>query len=233
MARGSSQAGRARVSFAAWPAEGGERGESPAETRLPGAWEVRRALAVDSPAGRWPRIALGVGLATILAAIVALVAPWPHRVLAVDLVMVLSPLAASAACFGARKASAPGGRATWLLVGIGALLATLGQALSARAELGGQVLVFPSPAFPLFIAFHIAFAEGAILALRPAHEPRLALEIALDGLLVLLAASALVLRFILDPPLTQGWISLPQAVAMLLGQFAVAASLFFVALLVF
>lgn len=156
-----------------------------------------------------------------------------YQAVAGDMTMVLAPLAASAACLGARRAAAPGGRATWLLIGIGAILAALGQTLSARAELVHIYASFPSPAFLLVIAFHISFAEGAILALRPSHEPRLALEIALDGLLVLLGVSALVLRFVLDAPMSQGWLPLSQGVAMLLGEFAVAASLFFVALLVF
>jgi acyl dehydratase len=116
---------------------------------------------------------------------------------------------------------------------VGSILASLGQALSGRAELLGQLIAFPSIGFHLLVAFHLAFAEGAILALRPAQEPRLAVEIALDGLLVLLGTSAVVLRFVLEGPLFHGWLTLSEVVAMLVGQFAVGGSLLFVALLVF
>lgn len=155
------------------------------------------------------------------------------RILMGQLVMVLAPLAAASACMGARTAAPPEARATWLLLAIGATLAAGGQAIYARALLLEQFVVFPSMAFHLTVAFHFAFAEGAILALRPAHEGRLAAEIALDGLLVLLAASAVVLRVALDPSLSAGLLDSADVVAVLLGQIAVSASLLFVTLLVF
>lgn len=222
--------------------------DSPAELAVPGTrgvrtsrgatpFEIRElvgAFTPDSPGGVWTRLAVLLAGAALVAGLVALLPLTSGvRSLAGDLMMVLAPLSASAACLGARMTSAPGGRTTWLLISGGALLAALGQALVARAEMSHVFVSFPSASFLLFVAFHVAFAEGAILALRPAHEPRLALEIALDGLLVLLAASVLVLRFILDQPLSRGWVTLPQGAAMLLGQLAVAGSLFFVALLVF
>lgn len=195
--------------------------------------EALRAFRPGSPGGRWTVLALalvaGAGAAT--ASLPAL--PLHLRPFGGHLVMVLAPLAAAAAGLGAREAAAPEGRATWLLLSLGSLLAALGQALWARAELLEQYVAFPSMGFHLVVAFHLAFAEGAILALRPAHEGRLAAEIALDGILVLLGASALVLRLALDEPLSRGLLGLPQVVAVLIGQMAVAASLLFVALLVF
>lgn len=196
--------------------------------------ELVGAFAPGSPGGVWARLAVLLAVAAFVSGVAALLPldPGP-RMLAGDLVMVLAPLSASAACMGARMTAVPGGRTTWLLIAGGAFLAAVGQALAGRAEMSHLFVSFPSASFLLFVGFHIAFAEGAILALRPAHEPRFALEIALDGLLVLLGASVLVLRFILDQPLARGWVTLPQGAAMLLGQFAVAGSLFFVALLVF
>ena len=44
-------------------------------------------------------------------------------------------------------------------------------AASARAELGATFLPFPSPAFYLFIAFHIAFAEAVKNAINDALAP--------------------------------------------------------------
>ncbi len=196
---------------------------------------LRRAIVGPSPAREWLRAALLLEVAAALLGGVALAHPTAplYRQVAEEGTTMLAALAASAACLAARSTAAPGGRATWLLVALGAMLVALGQGLSARIELVHLYAGFPSAAFFLFVAFHLAFAEGAILALRPSREPRLAVEIALDGLLVLLAVSALVLRFLLDAPLAQGWLPLSQGVAMLLGEFAVTASLFFVALLVF
>jgi hypothetical protein len=201
---------------------------------VPSVGELRRAFADDARGAGWARTALVLAVSGLLAGLSLLVpGAGVHHEMADDLLMVLTPLSASAACLGARRTATAGGRATWLLIAVGAMLAALAQGLSARAEFVHIFLNFPSAAFLLFVAFHIAFAEGAILALRPAHDLRLSFEIALDGLLVLLGASALVLRFVLDAPLTQGWLPWSQGVAMLLGEFAVAASLFFTALLVF
>ena len=194
--------------------------------------ELARAFARSSPGGRWPRIAVGLAGGAGLAALGLAVLPSYLAPLAGGLVLVLAALASASACLGAREAASPEGRATWLLLGIGALLAAMGQALYARSELQGLYVAFPSMGFHLLVAFHLAFAEGAVLALRPAHEGRLAAEIALDGILVLLGASALVLRFVLDEPLSLGLLGLPQVVAILVGQTAVTASLLFVCLLV-
>jgi hypothetical protein len=172
-------------------------------------------------------------VACVLAAALAPLAGPDAGVILSNVVVVLAPLTASAACLGARGAADPGARTTWLLVAGGAVLAAVGHALSARADFSGAYIEFPSIQFYLLTLFHLALAEGAILALRPARDPRLALEVALDGVILLLAASALVLRFFLETPLTEGWLPLSQAAAVLLGQFSVAASLLFVGLLVF
>ena len=202
---------------------------------LLGGTDVREALQAfhpGSPGGRWSLLALGLASGAGVAAASLLGLPVHLQPVAGHFVMVLAPLAAAAASLGAREAAVPEGRATWLLLSIGSLLAGLGQAIWARAELLEQYVAFPSMGFHLVVAFHLAFAEGAILALRPAHEGRLAAEIALDGILVLLGASAIVLRMALDEPLGRGLLGLPQVVAVLIGQMAVAASLLFVALLV-
>lgn len=211
------------------PVDGGR----PAPLRSPDVREFPHVLGPASPGAGWYRYAVWLaGVAFAAAATIPLL-PAAVAPLGRNLVFVLAPLAASASCLGARAAATPAGRATWLLIAVGSILAALGQALLGRAELLGQLIIFPSIGFHLLIAFHLAFAEGAILALRPAQEPRLAIEIALDGLLVLLGTSAVVLRFVLEAPLSHGWLGLPQVVAMLVGQFAVGGSLLFVALLVF
>jgi len=194
--------------------------------------ELVLAFARTSPGGRWSRLALGLAGGAVLAVVGLVASPSYLEPLAEGMVMVLAALASASACLGAREAATPEGRATWLLLGIGAILAAMGQALYARSELLDEYVAFPSMRFHLLVAFHLAFAEGAILALRPAHEGRLAAEIALDGILVLLGASALVLRFVLDEPLSLGLVGLPQVVAILIGQTAVTASLLFVCLLV-
>lgn len=222
------------MSSAAWLAEDGAgRPAPPAARRPPDVRELRRAFGRDSPGGRWAGATILLGAAALTSALASLVLPEGTRGQALATALVLAPLAASAACFGARAAADMGGRAPWLLFGIGSMLPALGHALSSAASLRGLYLSFPSHEFHLVVLFHFAFAEGAVLALRPAQEPRLAVEIALDGLLVLLGTSLLVLVWILDEPLAQGWLTTPQAVGMLVGQFAVGASLLFAALLVF
>jgi signal transduction histidine kinase len=94
----------------------------------------------------------------------------------------------------------------------------------------------PDPLFPFFadvlvVVFHVCMAEGAIVALRPARDPRLAIEIALDGLLVLLSAAVLVANLQLDPAMVAGWLSPAEATLLLLTQIAVVGSLLFYALL--
>lgn len=194
--------------------------------------EMLRAFRAGSPGGRWSVMGLVLAGLTLAAGGAAPVLQGTAAVVVGQWAMVAAPLAAAAACFGARAAAPPEGRATWLILGIGTLLAAAGQALYARALLLDAYVAFPSVGFHLVLAFHFAFAEGAVLALRPAHEGRLAGEIALDGMLVLLGASAVVLRAALDPALTRGILDLGQATAVLVGQMAVAASLLFVALLV-
>ena len=195
--------------------------------------DLRGILRAGSPGSEWLRAARVLGVGALACAVALPFLPLYLHAGAGGVALVFAPLSAAAACMAARAHAEPGGRRTWLLIAVGAALAALGQAISARASMDLDGMVhFPSPAFVLFLAFHVLFAEGAILALRPARDPRLALEIGLDGLLVLLAASGLILRLVLDPPVVQGWLPVDEAMAMLVGQFAVAGSLLFVALLV-
>lgn len=149
-----------------------------------------------------------------------------------ELLLAAGPLGSALLAWRARERAAPDVQPTWLLVAEGSLLAFVGQAVWAfQSVVLGVLPAFPSPPYYLFLAFHVLLATGAVLALRPARTG-LGVEIGLDGALVLLAIAALVLRFVLEPPLARGDISLTQTVAMLLGQLASAGSLFFTALLV-
>lgn len=195
--------------------------------------EIARAFRAGSPGGTWSLLGAALAGGAVLAGVAGVGLRGGGNLLWTQLALVLAPLAGAAACLGARESAPSEARATWLILGIGTTLAAAGQALYARALLLDEFIAFPSLGFHLTVAFHFAFAEGAVLALRPAHEGRLAAEIALDGILLLLGASALVLRVALDPSLSSGVLELPQAVAILIGQMAVAASLLFVALLVF
>jgi hypothetical protein len=159
--------------------------------------------------------------------------PTPLRPWAGQAVLILTPLAAAHACAGSRAFAVEAARPTWLLLAVGSALAALGQAYRAWALLFERHPGFPSIDFHLLVAFHVAFAEGALLALRPAHKGRFAAEIALDGILVLLGASAIVLRFTIDEPLTRGLLTLSQAMAVVVALMAVTASLLFTALLAF
>lgn len=194
--------------------------------------EAARAFRPGSPGGSWALVGLGLAVLGVAGGLLWLVGGAGLRVFAGQWVMVLAPLAAAAACMGARRAAPDEARATWLLLGMGSMLAAGGQALHARALLLEQFVPFPSMAFHLMVAFHVAFAEAAILALRPAHEGRSAAEIALDGVIVLLAVAAVVLRTVLDPGLSQGILDPAGVVAVLVGQLAVMSTLLFAALLV-
>lgn len=196
--------------------------------------ELSRVLRERDAGGEWLRAARVVGVAALACAAGLPFLPPALGASAGSVALVLAPVSAAAACAGARARSQQGARTTWLLFALAAAVAALGQFLSTRASMALDRMVhFPSPAFVLFLVFHALLAEGSILALRPARDPRLAVEIGLDGLLVLLAAAGVTLRVVLDPPVVQGWLPLDDAVTILVGQFAVAASLLFVALLVF
>jgi len=159
--------------------------------------------------------------------------PSSARAALAGLALVLAPLGAGSACIAAWINAPREARPTWAWLTAGSVLATVGQALSARAWLSLEdVVPFPSAPFLLFVGFHICLAEGAILALRPARDQRLAIEIALDGVLVLLASAMLVLRFQLDQSVSEGWLPIEQAAGLLLGQMSVAGSLLFTGLLV-
>ena len=144
---------------------------------------------MGSAGSAWHRIALWFAVGALSSAVAGPFLPAGLAPLGRSLVQILAPLSAASACLGARAAATSAGRKTWLLLAVGATLASVGQALAVRAEVSEQFLGFHSVAFQLLVAFHLIFAGGAVLALRPAQEPRLALEIALDGLLVLLAKS--------------------------------------------
>ena len=197
---------------------------------------LRDAVGVvrgGGPERRWARVAVVLAAAAAGCQLMAHGTRGPWSTWMSDMALAMAPLAAAAACFGARRVAPPEARTPWLLIGAGSALAALGHAASSGAVLRGVFPSFPSQEFLLVVLFHLAFAGGAVRALRPAREPRLAVEIALDGSLLLLAVSSLVLRLVLDQPLAEGWLAVPQAVTMLVGQFAVASSLLFAALLVF
>lgn len=181
----------------------------------------------------WLRVSFWLWLAVLLSMALSLWRGGGAESLGLRFQLILAPVAAAAACISARKATPGAAHPFWALVALGSLLAAMGHALSTRGLLLQTRVEFPTMEFHLLLLFHLAVAEGAILALRPARDPAVAVEIALDGMLVLLGTSAVVLRLALDEPLVQGWVSLPQGVAMTLGQFGVAASLFFPGLLLF
>ena len=196
---------------------------------------VSGAAAANSRgrAGGWTRASLALWASSLLVLAVALPMTSSARAFVLGLSLVLAPLAAGAGCLSARATASPGARSTWGILALGAGVSTVGQILSVHAWFSlRDVVAFPSPSFLLFVTFHVCVAEGAILALRPARDPRLALEIALDGVLVLLATALVLLRFVLDAPVAQGWLSPNDAAGILIGQMAVAGSLLFTALLV-
>ncbi|MGD8281871.1 MAG: hypothetical protein PVF69_12000, partial [Gemmatimonadota bacterium] len=142
--------------------------------------------------------------------------------------LVLAPMAVGLAALAARQSAPRSGRSTWTAIALACACSVLAQLFMDR----GEATAFPNASDFLSILFHLCLAEAAILALRPARDPRLAVEIALDGLLVLLSAAVLVLGFQLDVALDAGWVTLTEGTAVLAGQTAVVGSLLFCALLV-
>ncbi|HSH44247.1 MAG TPA: histidine kinase [Longimicrobiales bacterium] len=183
----------------------------------------------------WPRRIAGAAAgAAAVSAAVWLLQPSTSasRAVAANLSLLLAPVSALAAAWGAGSRTGTPARRSWWLLALGSAAAVLGQAAwMARELVLGTGIPFPSEAFVLFVAFHLLVAAAAVAALRPARSPQLALEIALDGILVLLMAALLGLRFLLEPPVVNGWLSGSQAASMLGGLVATAASTFFVVLL--
>ncbi len=198
----------------------------------PGSAGAMRAATGAGPVRIYLRAAAVLGGGALTAALAAPLMPSGTSVLAREAALVLGPVAAALACLAARRQSPTAGGATWQILAIGNLLAAMSQALYARAEVLGIEIEFPSLAFHLLVIFHFALAHAAVVALRPAHEARGAAEIVLDGTLLLLGSSALLLRLSLDEALVSGVLSIPQVSAILVGQFAVAASVLFTLLLV-
>ncbi|MDT8368570.1 MAG: histidine kinase [Longimicrobiales bacterium] len=144
----------------------------------------------------------------------------------------LGALAAASAALAARDTAPEAARGSWVLLAVGSLAAGLGPLFGAGVSpIPG--IAFPSVDAILLIVFHLAIAEAAIVALRPARDARLQFEVALDGVLVLLMAVVLALAIAIDEPLAMGWLSSAQAAAMVIAQAAVAASLVFSTLLVY
>jgi signal transduction histidine kinase len=178
----------------------------------------------SSPTLLWRRAAVGLALTTLLLTAWLFAMPDTLHVSP----FILAPLAAAAAVVGAHSTARREARSTWAAILIACLSASLAQLLATRQP----AAAFPSVSDVLSIVFHVAMAEAAILALRPARDRRLALEIALDGLLVLLSAAILVVGLQLDEALTAGWLSSTEAAALLVSRIAVVGSLVFFALLV-
>jgi signal transduction histidine kinase len=172
----------------------------------------------------WWRIAGAFAIGTFALATWLFLAPEAVKVSP----FIFAPLAAGAAVVGARSVSPREARSTWNAILIACVSASLAQVLAVL----DTAPVFPSAADLLAILFHVAMAEAAILALRPARDPRLAIEIALDGLLVLLSAAILVVRLQLDEALLAGWLPSTDAATLLVSRIAVVGSLLFSALLV-
>lgn len=182
-------------------------------------------------------VGASVGAGGVAVALAALV-PWlavggAGRGAVASAALLLGPLSSGAGAFAAARVASDGRvRRAWMYVALASAAAAFGQAAWAfREVVRGEAVPFPSEAFGGFVAFHLFFAAALIVVLRPARDPRFALEIAFDGVLVLLVVVALGLRFVLEPPLVQGWITLEQASAVMIGQVATAGSTLFALLL--
>lgn len=109
------------------------------------------------------------------------------------------PLAAAVACGIAASRAAAGVRGSWILFSAAAGVVALGQfAWVIEQQIGGGAM-FPAPSQFVFPLFHPLFIAGSVLALRHKRVREVAAEIALDGVLVLLAGIIVVLRVSVEP----------------------------------
>jgi diguanylate cyclase (GGDEF)-like protein len=153
-----------------------------------------------------------------------------ERLLLGNVLLLVAPLAAALVFYRAARHAPAAGRLPWLFFAAASLFPFAGQAVWASAQLG----LIPSPgAIPLvlFLLFHPLFAAGAALALRPARVRGAAVEVALDGALLLAIAAAVVLRVVVEPLTEPGSVTQGTMLRFLAGPLASVASLFFAGLL--
>ena len=198
-----------------------------------------------TPTAARPRLArpLGRHLHGVSAAILAVVAlaavafvalplQLPVRVALAHIVLTSLHATGAVLCFmSARRA---GRRAApWILFGVGLALVGIGEAWSGVTDALHVTGRFPTPPYFLFLLFHVAFAAGVVLALRPARVREFALEVGLDTLLLLLLANVLLLRFVLPPvQASSAWMGRWELTWMLAGHLLALLSACFGALLV-
>ncbi|HKJ92837.1 MAG TPA: hypothetical protein VJ957_06700, partial [Longimicrobiales bacterium] len=131
--------------------------------------------------------------------VVVPLAPDVRRVIGAVLLTLL-PLTSAIACSVAARRAAADARAPWLLFAGAALLVFAGQVAwitEVAAGLGRET--FPRASLVLLPLFHPVFVAGAVHALRRDRMRRFAAEIALDGAMILLAGSVLVMRAVVEP----------------------------------
>jgi len=201
---------------------------STSRSTAPGEYGIaRRAYLLSSPIV-WP----AAGLAALAVGYLLTPSDAEARAALGHLALAAGPLAAALACAAASRTAPRLVRGTWLLFGAGAIIVMLGQLLAAFPAAAAMLGFAPPGASELFLLFHLCFTLGAILALRPTRAKGLALEIALDGSLILVAAAVVVERFALPALLAGAELGRAELLGLILSQLAPVGSLFLAVLLV-
>ncbi len=160
----------------------------------------------------------GVSVAVVL---LYLVVPLgaPTRQLMGNTLLTVLPLFGAVACALAASRAARSARLPWTLFMAAAGIATAAQLAWIVEQWASPALAgFPRPSLVVFPLFHPVFMAGALLALRWDRLREVATDVALDGVLVVLAGIVVVLRIGVEPLLGAGTVGSGQLTVIVLVQ---------------
>ncbi len=147
--------------------------------------------------------------------------------------MLVAPALAAAACFIAGRVLPPQRRAGWRWFAAAAAVATLGQLLAAAAEIAlGAPASYASAGRLVALLFYPLFGIGAVAALRASRAQRFVAEVVLDGVLIVAAGAAVLIRTGLEPLVARPELSAAEFHTLLAGLLGSVAALFLAGLLV-
>jgi len=143
------------------------------------------------------------------------------------LVMIAAPAVAAAACFHAGRVLPPEQRATWRWFAAAAAVAALGQILVAGEEIAlGAAASHASAGRVVALLFYPLFGIGAVVELRGSRTPRFVAEVALDGVLIIAAGTAALIRTGLEPLVARPELGTAEFYVLLAGLLGSIAAVF-------
>lgn len=176
------------------------------------------------------RFVLGAALLLFLGTVLVPM-PGGARTLLGHVTLTLLPLAAAAGTALAAWRAPSDARVPWLLLCAGSLAALAGQTIWSAGVLGvGATGPPPGYVHLLFLLFHPLFAAGVAYAMRSERYSSAVADVILDGTLILLVATVVILRLVVEPLLAAD--APPERFYLMLAvQVAATGSLFFASVL--